>query len=82
MTHKSRILDKLALEVAAPIIEKTSHETYEKGMEKSDYQRAIKTAENCLKEGMSKELVAKITELPLKTVQELAKKLATVATGK
>jgi predicted transposase/invertase (TIGR01784 family) len=87
MTHRSRILDKLALEVAAPIIEKASYETYEKGvqegrqegrqegMEKGKYAQALKTAENCLKEGMSKELVAKITELPLKTVQELAKKL-------
>jgi predicted transposase/invertase (TIGR01784 family) len=57
------------------IIEHFKEEGRQEGMEKGDYQRAIKTAENCLKEGMSKELVAKITELPLKTVQELAKKL-------
>jgi predicted transposase YdaD len=83
MTHRSRILDKLALEVAAPMIEETIEKGKEKakerirqeGMEKGKYAQAIKTAENCLKEGMSKELVAKITELPLKTVQELAKKL-------
>jgi predicted transposase/invertase (TIGR01784 family) len=48
----------------------------QEGMEKGDYQRAIKTAEKCLKEGMNAELVAKITELPLKTVQELTKKLS------
>ncbi|GAB4340077.1 MAG: hypothetical protein OHK0038_19450 [Flammeovirgaceae bacterium] len=72
MTHKSRILEKLAMEVAAPIIEKNS---YEKGIEKGRLEEKLKTAENCLKEGMDIKLVAKLTELPLKRVQELAEKL-------
>jgi predicted transposase/invertase (TIGR01784 family) len=64
-------------------IEQTIIEHFKvEGMEKGKYVQALKTAENCLKEGMSKELVAKITELPLKTVQELAKKLANVAPNK
>jgi predicted transposase YdaD len=41
------------------------------GKQEGEYQKAIKTAKNCLKEGMSVELVAKITELPLKVIQEL-----------
>jgi flagellar biosynthesis/type III secretory pathway protein FliH len=83
MTHRSRILDKLALEVAAPIIEKTSHETYEKGVQEGrqegrqegKYAQALKTAEKCLLKGMSIKDTVELTELPIKTVQELAKKL-------
>ncbi|GAB4328521.1 MAG: hypothetical protein OHK0038_02370 [Flammeovirgaceae bacterium] len=95
MTHRSRILDKLALEAAAPIIQETlekernkiKQEAMEKGIEKGiekGMEKGIEkgmentkliVAENCLKEGMDVKLVAKITELPLKTVQELAKKL-------
>jgi hypothetical protein len=47
------------------------------GITQGDYGRQIKTAQNCLINGMSAEMTAQISELPLEEVQALAKKLGT-----
>jgi predicted transposase/invertase (TIGR01784 family) len=57
------------------IIEHFKEEGIQKGRQEGDYQRALKTAEKCLLKGMSIKDTVELTELPLKTVQELAKKL-------
>jgi predicted transposase YdaD len=47
----------------------------EKKARKEVEQKAIKTAENCLKKGLGIELTAELTELPIETVQEISRKL-------
>jgi predicted transposase/invertase (TIGR01784 family) len=47
----------------------------QKGRQEGKYTQAIKTAEKCLLRGMNIQDIVELTELPLKTVQELAKKL-------
>jgi predicted transposase/invertase (TIGR01784 family) len=45
------------------------------GIQKGEYQKALKTAERCLQKGMDFQEVAELTDLSLKTIQELAEKL-------
>jgi hypothetical protein len=45
------------------------------GIDEGDYIRREKTAENCLLNGMSREVTAKIAELPIEVVAKLAQKL-------
>jgi hypothetical protein len=47
------------------------------GITQGDYGRQIKTAQNCLIKGMSAEMTAQISELPLEEVQAIAKILGT-----
>ena len=44
----------------------------QKGIEQGAEQKAIETAKNFLKEGLSVEQIARCTDLPLEKVQELA----------
>jgi predicted transposase/invertase (TIGR01784 family) len=55
--------------------EEGRQEGRQEGMEKGKYAQALKTAEKCLLRGMSIKDTVELTELPLKTVQELANKL-------
>jgi predicted transposase/invertase (TIGR01784 family) len=57
------------------IIEHFKEEGRQEGMEKGKYAQALKTAEKCLLKDMNIKDIVELTELPLKTVQELAKKL-------
>ena len=47
-------------------------EGYEEGLEQGAYQKALETAKNLLAERLPPEIVARCTNLPLETVQELA----------
>ena len=44
----------------------------ERGLEQGAYQKALETAKNLLAERLPPEIVARCTNLPLETVQELA----------
>ena len=44
----------------------------EQGLEQGAYQKALETAKNLLAERLPPEIVARCTNLPLETVQELA----------
>lgn len=48
---------------------------YLKGIEKGEYQKAIKTAEKCLSEGITIEMTAKITDLSLEEVKKIGEQL-------
>jgi predicted transposase/invertase (TIGR01784 family) len=56
-------------------IEKGIERGVEKGKLEGKYEKSIQTAKNSLKEGLSIELIAKITELPIEKVKELAKEM-------
>ena len=53
-------------------IEQGIQQGIEQGIERGAEQKAIETAKNFLKEGLSVEQIARCTELPLEKVQELA----------
>ena len=44
----------------------------EQGLERGAYQKALETAKAFLSEGFAPQMVARCTNLPLETVQELA----------
>ena len=44
----------------------------ERGLEQGAYQKALETAKAFLSEGLAPQMVARCTNLPLETVQELA----------
>jgi MoaA/NifB/PqqE/SkfB family radical SAM enzyme len=48
---------------------------YLEGIEKGQRKKAIETAENCLKEGMSFSLTSKVTGLSQEEVLQIAKRL-------
>jgi predicted transposase YdaD len=47
------------------------------GIKEGVHFKSIQMAENCLKEGMDMNLIAKLTELPLSTIQDVAHKRST-----
>ena len=47
----------------------------EEGMEKGQYLKAVTTAENCLKEGLSIALTARVTQLSEEEVHAIAERL-------
>jgi predicted transposase/invertase (TIGR01784 family) len=57
------------------IIQHFTQVAEDKGKLEGQYEKSIQTAKNCLKEGLSIELIAKITELSIEKVKELAKEL-------
>ena len=46
----------------------------EQGLERGAYQKALETARNLLSEGLTPQMVARCTDLPLETVLELTRK--------
>ena len=44
------------------------------GLERGAYQKALETARNLLSEGLTPQMVARCTDLPLETVLELTRK--------
>lgn len=56
-------------------IQKGEAKGLKKGIKKGIEKGKLKTAENCLRKGLSIEDTAELTELPLSTIQELAAKL-------
>ncbi|GAB4338452.1 MAG: hypothetical protein OHK0038_17170 [Flammeovirgaceae bacterium] len=59
------------------IIKKTVKEAIKKKeREKRVYRKTLKTAENCLNKEIHINLVAKITDLLLKTLKKIAKKIS------
>ncbi|MCS6832622.1 MAG: hypothetical protein NZ521_03525 [Flammeovirgaceae bacterium] len=56
-------------------IEKGRKEGIKKGRKEGEYQKALKTAMNCLKKGLSIEDTASITELAIEEIRALAEKL-------
>jgi hypothetical protein len=81
MTYRSRILDNIAKELAEKEV-MTAKELAEKEVmtakelaKKEVESRISKTIENCLKKGLSTRETSELTEMPIETVREIAKKL-------
>jgi len=56
-------------------IEKGIEKGREEGREEGEFKKAVATAEKCLLEGISVELTAKLTDLPLAEVKKIAQRL-------
>ena len=50
-------------------------EAYEDGLSKGAYENAVKTAKSMLSDNLSIQFIAKYTNLPLETIQQLTKDL-------